>query len=107
MKSAEAELVKVSKDNYTARLPIYNYPDKTDLGSALPHLDRTIEKSSKAIFKHSMLIKGKEYVKTIDDAYLLMAKAHFYKQEYSNAALKYSEKLAKPNIFALLSIPTG
>lgn len=85
MKSAEAELAKLSKDNYTATLPVYNYPAKSDLGSALPHLDRTIEKSSKAIFKHSMLIHGKEYVKTIDDAYLIMGKAYFHKQDYTQA----------------------
>ncbi|MBQ3751351.1 MAG: tetratricopeptide repeat protein [Bacteroidales bacterium] len=86
MKQAEAEVAKLSKDNFTATLPVYNYPDKTELGSALPHLDRTIEKASKAIYKHSMLIRGKEYVKTIDDAYLLMAKSYFYKQDYSQAA---------------------
>lgn len=85
MKSAETELVKLSKDNYTATLPVYNYPDKTDISGALPYLDRTIEKSSKAIYKHSMLIRGKEYVKTIDDAYLLMAKSYFYKQDYVGA----------------------
>lgn len=85
MKSAETELAKLNKDNYTATLPVYNYPAKSDLGSALPHLDRTIEKSSKAIFKHSMLIHGKEYVKTIDDAYLIMGKAYFHKQDYSQA----------------------
>lgn len=86
MKQAEAEMVKLSKDNYTATLPVYNYPDKTDIGSALPHLDRTIEKASKAIYKHSMLIRGKEYVRTIDDAYLMMAKSYFHKQDYSQAA---------------------
>lgn len=85
MKDAERELAKLSKDNYTATLPIYNYPDKTELGPCLPHLDRTIEKSSKAIHKHSMMIKGKEYVKTIDDAYFLMAKSYFYKQDYVQA----------------------
>lgn len=85
MKQADAEMVKLSKDNYTTTLPVYNYPDKSELGPALPHLDRTIEKSSKAIYKHSMLIKGKEYVKTIDDAYLLMAKSYFHKQDYSQA----------------------
>ena len=82
MKSAEAELAKVGKDNYTTRLPVYNYPSKSDLGSALPYLDRTIEKASKSIYKHSMLIRGKEYVKSIDDAYLIMGKAYFYKQDY-------------------------
>lgn len=85
MKEAEKELAKLSKDNYTATLPIYNYPDKTELGPCLSHLDRTIEKSSKAIHKHSMMFKGKEYVKTIDDAYFLMAKSYFYKQDYVQA----------------------
>ena len=85
MKDAEREYAKLSKDNFTATLPIYNYPDKSELGPCLSHLDRTIEKSSKAIHKHSMLIKGKEYVKTIDDAYFLMAKSYFYKQDYVQA----------------------
>ena len=85
MKDAEKEYAKLSKDNYTAILPIYNYPDKSELGPCLSHLDRTIEKCSKAIHKHSMLIKGKEYVKTIDDAYFLMAKSYFYKQDYIQA----------------------
>ena len=85
MKDAEKELAKLSKDNYTATLPVYNYPDKSDLGPCLSHLDRTIEKASKAIHKHSMMIKGKEYVKTIDDAYFLMAKSYFYKQDYVQA----------------------
>lgn len=85
MKSAETEMAKLSKDNYTAMLPVYNYPDKSDIGGALPHLDRTIEKASKAIYKHSMLIRGKEYVKTIDDAYLLMGKSYFHKQDYVQA----------------------
>lgn len=85
MKDAEKELAKLSKDNYTATLPVYNYPDKSDLGPCLSHLDRTIEKSSKAIHKHSMMFKGKEYVKTIDDAYFLMGKSYFYKQDYIQA----------------------
>ncbi len=85
LKTAEAELDKLNKDNFTVTLPVYTYPDKTDIGSALPYLDRTIEKSSKAIFKHSMLIRGKEYVKTIDDAYLIMGKSYFYKQDYTQA----------------------
>ncbi|MBO4504065.1 MAG: tetratricopeptide repeat protein [Bacteroidales bacterium] len=85
MKAAETELAKLSKDNYTTILPVYYYPAKSDLGAALPQLDRTIEKSSKAIYKHSMLFKGKQYVKTIDDAYLIMGKSYFYKQDYPQA----------------------
>ena len=85
MKEAEKAYAKLSKDNFTATLPVYNYPDKSELGPCLSHLDRTIEKSSQAIHKHSMMIKGKEYVKTIDDAYFLMAKSYFYKQDYVQA----------------------
>ena len=91
MKEAEKSYSKLSKDNYTATLPIYNYPDKSELGPCLSQLDRSIEKASKAIHKHSMRFKGKEYVKTIDDAYFLMAKAYFYKQDYvqSQRVLNY------------------
>ncbi|MBP5711171.1 MAG: tetratricopeptide repeat protein [Bacteroidales bacterium] len=85
LKKAEAEIANVTKDNYTITLPVYAYPSKEAITSALPSLDRTIEKSSKSIFKHSIFIKGKEYVKTMDDAYLLMGKAYFYKQDYQQA----------------------
>ena len=110
MKDAERELAKLSKDNYTATLPIYNYPDKTELGPCLPHLDRTIEKSSKAIHKHSMMIKGKEYVKTIDDAYFLMAKSYFYNArllkglESSAAAAVTAAKLPATGFNAAVAI---
>ena len=85
LKKAELELENTTKDNYTVTLPVYAYPPKEALTPALPSLDRTIEKASKSIFKHSIFIKGKEYVKTIDDAYLLMGKAYFYKQDYQQA----------------------
>ena len=32
-----------------------------------------------------MFFRGKEYVKTIDNAYYLMGKAYFYKQDYNQA----------------------
>jgi tetratricopeptide (TPR) repeat protein len=85
MKEGEAELAKKNKDNFTTQLPIYNYPAKNDLASIFPAMDRTIEKCSKSIYKHSMLIRGKEYVKTMDDVYLLMGKSYFYKQDYVQA----------------------
>jgi len=85
LKMGEKDLETKIKDNYTGILPIYNYPSKNDLNAILPAMNRTIEKASKAIYKHSMLIKGKEYVKTMDDAYFMMGKAYFYKQEYREA----------------------
>lgn len=85
LKSGEMELAKKSKDNYTTLLPIYYYPAKEDMASIFPAMDKSIEKTSKSIYKHSMLIRGKEYVKTMDDAYLIMGKAYFYKQDYVQA----------------------
>ena len=90
LKKAEATLEENQKDNYTTQLPVYVYPPKEAISGALSSLDRTIEKSSKSIFKHSIFIKGKEYVKTMDDAYLLMGKAYFYKQDYVQAQRVFS-----------------
>ena len=70
------------KDDYTGILPVFNYGTKENALSLNSQMDRAIEKSSICIQRHSMYFNGKEYVKWIDDAYLLMAKANFYKQEY-------------------------
>jgi len=43
--------------------------------------DKAIEKGKKAIEKHSMLIKGKEYNSMMSEAYLLLAKAYYYKKD--------------------------
>ncbi len=48
-------------------------------------MDRAIEKAGIAIQRHSMFIKNVEYNKWIDDCYLLIGKAQFYKQEYANS----------------------
>ena len=85
LKNGEEEHAKLCKDNYITTLPIYVYPPKEELSSIYPSMDRVIEKGSKCIYKHSMFFKGKEYVKNIDDAYLMMGKAYFYKQDYQQA----------------------
>lgn len=85
LKTGEADHAKLCQDNYITTLPIYNYPAKENLSSIYPAMDRVIEKGSKCIYKHSMFFKGKEYVKHIDDAYLMMGKAYFYKQDYTQA----------------------
>ena len=86
LKSGEAEHQNLCQDNYITTLPIYVYPPKDKISSIYPSMDRVIEKGSKCIYKHSMFFKGKEYVKNIDDAYLMMGKAYFYKQDYNQAS---------------------
>lgn len=85
LKGGEEEYKAICKDNYITTLPIYVYPPKEELSPIYPSMDRVIEKASKSIYKHSMFFKGKEYVKPIDDAYLMMGKAYFYKQDYEQA----------------------
>ena len=73
------------KDNYKTILRVYNYGTKADAKSLFPKMDRTIEKSSIAIQKHSMYYGRKEQVKWVTESYLLMGIAHFYKQDYISA----------------------
>jgi len=72
-------------DNYLLILPVYNYGDKSNTTAIVQYADIGITKASKAIQKHSMVFNRKEYVKWIDDAYLLIGKSYYYKQDYGMA----------------------
>lgn len=87
---AEKELQDAIQENYTTILPMFNYGTEIESKTVTPLLDRTIEKGSKTVLKHSMRFGGKEYVKWIDDAYLLIGKAYFYKQDYFSARRSFS-----------------
>jgi len=88
------------KDNYKTILRVYNYGTKADAKTLFPKMDRTIEKSSIAIQKHSMHFGGKEQVKWVAQSYLMMGIAHFYKQDYIPARrvfdFVYNEYKDKP-----------
>lgn len=73
------------KDNYTGILPVYNVGSLQESAQINATADRAIEKGSVAIQRHSMRIAQKEHCKWIDDAYLLIGKGYFYKQEYASA----------------------
>ena len=66
-------------------LPVYNYPTKVEAQAQSPQWDRAIEKCSKAIAKHTMFIKGVDKNIYMDEVYLLMGKAYFYRQDYTDA----------------------
>lgn len=73
------------KDNYTNVLPVFKYGTESDAQSIYPNMDRAIEKASKVIQRHSMYFKRKEWVRWIDDSYLLIGKSYFYKKEFASA----------------------
>ena len=72
-------------EDYTKVLPVFNYGDKKDVQVLNQNMDRAIEKASIMIQRHSMKFSNVEYVKWIDDCYLLIGKAYFYKREYISA----------------------
>jgi tetratricopeptide (TPR) repeat protein len=74
-----------AKDNYALILPVYKYGTQQDAQSITPNMDRAIEKASKVIQRHSMYFNRKEWVRKIDDSYLLIGKSYLYKREFSSA----------------------
>jgi len=84
-KQGVRDLEKNVKDNFTLVIPVYKYGTSQDAQAIFPNMDRAIEKASKVIQKHSMYFGRKEYVKWIDDSYLLIGKSYFYKKEFSSA----------------------
>lgn len=79
-----------SVDNYFNVLPVFKYGNPTDTALISQQTARMIEKALKAVKKHSISIRGKEYVKTIDNAYLLLGQGFFYQQQYSKARSVYN-----------------
>ncbi len=70
------------KDDYNEILSVYPLGTIDDAQSISPLMDKALKKCAQAISKHSMLIKGREYNRWVDDCYLLIGKAYFYKKEY-------------------------
>ena len=82
VKDGEKQLRTTVKDDYTKVLRVYNYGTQQNGMSMNSVMDRALEKTSICVQKHSMNFGNRERVKWIDDAYLIMGKAHFYKHDY-------------------------
>ena len=82
LEEGDRQLKQNAKDDYSKILRVYNYGNKNEAMSLNAQMDRALQKTSICVQKHSMKFNGRERVKWIDDAYLVMAKAHFYKQDY-------------------------
>ncbi len=67
-------------ENFTASYNSFT-PSGDGQVSQAQGLDRVIEKGKKAIENHSMLVKGKEYNSMLGEAYLMLARAYYYKKE--------------------------
>lgn len=82
IKAGIQELVKSRKDNFTKIIPVYEYGHRSNFSSQNAQWDKAIKKGVIMIKKHSMLINGKQYNRYIDDCYLLMGIAHYFKLDF-------------------------
>tara|TARA_B100001142_G_scaffold179806_3_gene179438 strand:- start:24015 stop:26561 length:2547 start_codon:yes stop_codon:yes gene_type:complete len=72
-------------DDFTTTIRVFPTGDLKKTKKIHPYMDRAIKKGSVVIQRHSIKIKGKEYCKWIDDNYLLVGKAYFYKGDFDEA----------------------
>ena len=82
VKDGEKQLRNAVKDDYSKVLRVYNYGTKQNGMAMNSTMDRALEKTAICVQKHSMNFGSRERVRWIDDAYLVMGKAHFYKHDY-------------------------
>jgi len=82
LKEAITDIEKAHIDDYTEVLDVYPIGTTETLMGASSKLDRTIEKASLVIHKHSMYFRKKEEVKWVYYSYLMMGQARFYRHEY-------------------------
>lgn len=87
LKKAEIVLKEDVADNYNDVLPILKVGEDKDTSATSAQTNRVIEKAAKAIKKHSITVRGVEYVKYIDDAYMLMAKGYFFQRQFSQSRM--------------------
>jgi tetratricopeptide (TPR) repeat protein len=85
-------VIKIEKekvDDYSKILPLFIYPDEKSAKQYFPEFDKAIKKTSLVIRRHTITDKkGREIpgaVKWIDNNYMVMGKAHFYKRDFFSA----------------------
>jgi len=120
LKSGIKKIDEGYKDNYSLILPVFKFSNNEAVRVGYGDMNRVIEKGSKCIRKHSItqkpkrkegrkkdkkraeFVKQKEFVKWIDDSYIIIGKGHFYKHDFYPAiesfnyiVKEYSEKPIK------------
>ncbi|MCB0395245.1 MAG: tetratricopeptide repeat protein [Flavobacteriales bacterium] len=85
VKEGVAGLEKGHIDDYSVVLDVYPDGSQEVAQAFFPQMDRAIKKCSQVIQRHSMDIKKIEHCNWIDDSFLLMGEAQFYKQEFATA----------------------
>jgi len=83
MRMTQEQVWANKEEDYLELLPIYVMPTEEEAKNLYPQMDEVIEKCSTVIDRHSMEIKKKEHNKWIDDCFLMIGIANFYKGQYA------------------------
>jgi tetratricopeptide (TPR) repeat protein len=90
VKEIELSLSTAHQDNFYKIIPVYRLGTLEDSKSIFTPADKAIKKGSMVVAKHNMLIRGKQYNRYIDDAYMLIGKSNYYKREFYTALEMFS-----------------
>lgn len=82
LKEAVSAFEKSEEYDFEALLPIYYWPHEKQAPQMFAKMDRALEKSAKVIKNHSMVFRGEQKNDYVFKAYLLSARARFYKNEW-------------------------
>jgi tetratricopeptide (TPR) repeat protein len=114
-KAGVAKVGSNNRDDYGEVLRVFEYSDPSSPSYCRSDMDRAIQKASKLISLKSMtakpdlnkkndlsekereLLDRKEYNEWVDDSYLLIGKARFYKHEFREAAALFEYCIASAN----------
>ena len=116
--SFKAGLVKISngyRDDYAEILKVFEFSDPSTANLCSSDMERAIQKASKLISlksitakpvfkgkreiteKEKQLLDRKEYNEWVDDSYLLIGKARFYKHEFNEATAIFNYCITNAN----------
>jgi tetratricopeptide (TPR) repeat protein len=115
VKEGVKKITASHQDDYDYILPVFIYGSEEDAQKAFPEMERAIEKSTKVIQRHRMDPPDREKKKMkrpvmnkwIDDNFLVVGKAQFYKQSYYKAQETFgycSRQFTDPEIIAATEI---
>lgn len=91
IKKGERHLQTNYKEDYDKILPIFIYGDDQLAKATYPDMEKAIDKCETVITRHTIKADAKaqkrpEYNKWIDENYIVIGKAYFYKKNYAKAA---------------------
>jgi tetratricopeptide (TPR) repeat protein len=116
--SFKAGLIKITRgyqDDYAEMLKVFEYSDPASASLCSSDMEKAIQKASKLISLKSItakpetkenglpsdkdkeLAEKKEYNEWVDDSYLLIGKARFYKHEFNEATSLFNYCIAEAN----------